>query len=305
MLKAVFRWILVLAALLLVGPLLGSLLGFGTTAIGARGTTIFIGTRPVGTLLGALATMSGAAALGLIGARFMARDMGYMVAGIVLSWAAWHLGLIQNIIQAQPVDAKVGTIWGTLAAEHAMLAALGLGLAMAIERLGTNDHGQPMTTPDPALTLGERIKSRFLEETPDAKPIAVSLGGSIVTGAILAGALASLIVYESLKGQTVMGVALAALGAGAGSQIIASMLGVRLTPLTPIAATLVVSIVAPIVGMVTLKDPVLAATSGRFLGMLRPTSLDWAAGAFLGAPIGIAWANSMLERPAVVGAKPA
>ncbi len=305
MLKAVFRWILVLAALLLVGPLLGSLLGFGTTADGATGTTIFIGTRPVGTVLGALAALVGAAALGLIGARFMARDMGYMVAGIILAWAAWHLGLIQNIIQAHPVDAKVGSIWSTLAAEHAMLAVVVLGLALAIERLGTNEQGQPMQTPAPTATLGERIKSRFLEETSDAKPIAVSLGGSIVAGAILAGALASLIVFESLKGQTVMGVALAALGAGAGSQIIASMLGVRLSPLTPIAATLLVSIVAPIVGMVTLKDPVLSATSGRILGMLRPTSLDWAAGAFLGAPIGIAWANSMLERPAVTGAKPA
>jgi hypothetical protein len=38
-----------------------------------------------------------------------------------------------------------------------------------------------------------------------------------------------------------------------------------------------------------------ATYAGELLALARPLSLDWAAGALLGVPLGLAWAGAMLD----------
>jgi len=49
--------------------------------------------------------------------------------------------------------------------------------------------------------------------------------------------------------------------------------------------------------------PTRAAVSGKLFALARPMPLDWIAGAFVGIPLGLWWAGSLIERESVKAEK--
>jgi hypothetical protein len=269
MLKAAIRWGIPLTSLFVVGPPAGWLTYSLRAPDGSGGTTLLLSESPVRGLIAGLGALALAAVMGFLGARMVSLRLGLFSAGLVLTWAAWGTGTVDQIIRRTQ---SASTMW-TLSLEGAILGVLAIGLASLLAKV--------------ARPSGEKARPHDDEDGPP-----VLLGFTVAI--VVAGIAAWLVAQETLKGQTyAAAVAAAVFGSFFGR------LGSHRTPAVLFFVALAAFAAASPAAAVLLHGGdmaiVKATYSGHLLPLARPLPLDWIAGAFVGIPIGLSWAASMTE----------
>lgn len=276
MTHALVRWLIPLLALFAVGPVAGWLMWSIVAADGSHDISVLLNGSLARAVMGLLGVVGLATLVGVAGARFVAPRSGLFAAGLVLAWGAWSTGRIDHLIANQPTNATMYT----LVLEALLVGGLGVLSAFVILRVPSTPIGQ-----DEGLPAHEREPSAFNDPST-----LIALGGAAIAGAVVAFLLAQ----DALKGQTVF----AAFAAGLVGATVGRMCSQRCSPVVFFAAIALVAILAP--AAATLVHPgasgvLRAAKAGSMLALARPLPLDWMAGAFIGIPIGLAWAGSMVE----------
>ncbi len=267
---AIARWITILLALLLIGPLLGRLAGMPRGVDGALRAAPIVSTDPVKGMAVALVAVGLAGAYSIIVARRLGVAAGMNAAGVIFGWCAWDSGTIDALLRARPEPSTLVM----LAVEAFVLGLAALVIVWFIIRTASD-----------ADTLG--------------KPrVCTPLNALGVTLAIAFGGLSvAIIAFEPLKGQSVFAAAIAAIGVGAVTQLASAGTSRFVHLMVPFAALVLLATLAPVVAMQWHGSKLIEASrAGTLLGLAAPNGFDWLCGGFLGIPVGVAWAESMMER---------
>jgi len=135
----------------------------------------------------------------------------------------------------------------------------------------------------------------LLERGENASKGAV-LGVSLLAGVAAGGVVAWFCAVTDLKGQTLMAGVLAAIAAGAASHLAGNAMHSSVSPVPSLLAMALLGLVGPLLARGMHGEHVVEAVyGGALFGPGRLMSLDWAAGALLGVPIGMGWAGAMLD----------
>jgi len=279
MLKAVLYWIVMALAALVIGPAAGALVGNLRAADGAGHVTPLTSVGPVVGMGAGLAALALAVLTSLACARFLGIRAAMTVAGIIAAWTAIRTAMPDDlVIRAQGTGVLVplaveGLIFG-------ILAAVGAGLL-----LRAGEHGQKDVSP---LLGPEGLKAIGIGAL-----VAVPIGGVIVY----------VVAFETLKLQTVFSASFAGIGAGAVAALACSAVSPdRSAARATIGAFLGMAILAtigPVSALAINSAPgalLRSAYGGTYFPLAAPLAFDWIAGAFLGVPVGIGWAGSMLDK---------
>ncbi len=288
--KAIMYWILAGVALLVAGPLAGTLVGTIRTSAGTSPTLVAAGESPVLAWASALGALGLAGAVGVLGAITINGSHALNLAGLVLAWCA---------CRSAPMDAVLRDLQSTTVPISMALEALVVGAACiaGLLVLGRIDRAKPLDPNEPHAT--HLLPEGGLRDL--LSPAMLSAG---VVGLLVGGVAASLIAFEPLKGQTIFAAIVGGVGAGAAVNLMAASkagahvrLPVAGVPTVAVAAMCAAGIVAPLVAMVMHggQGLVQQAFSGKLSGPGALIGFDWAAGAFLGVPIGVSWSASMMH----------
>ncbi|MDX2130437.1 MAG: hypothetical protein SFY69_00100 [Planctomycetota bacterium] len=288
MTRSALRWTLILSCLLVLGPLAMAALARVHDADGGRAATLLVNDTPGAALAGAALTIVAAGAVGLLGARFFSLNTGCLCAGLVVAWARWGLGTLDGLVRGE----SPGSVLPWLAIENVLAVAATVALALVMGRVAA--RYQPSVRPPGA-----------------AKPHAGGLLSSIVRGegapvpALVASGLVGmvalvlatwLVAATPLRGQTLMAAVAGTIACGAAAQLVASSMRCSLTPVTVGLFVLLAAGVSPLVASIMHGSRLVDAVfQGRVIGLALPLSLDWAAGALLGAPIGLSWGGAIVD----------
>ncbi len=286
MLHGALRWLLPLVALLVFGPVAWMLTGHLRGPDGSDHASLLLSTTPLkGITLGVLALVL-AGGVGLITARLIGASYGLFATGLVLAWAAWGTGDIDAIARAQSAYAggapSATSFFLRLSLEAAILLPLAVAIAITIfyyarESAHTAD-------PHPFRPFANRFQpTLWLQERA-----AIGLAAACVAGAVVAW----LIAQESNKGQTFAAAAFAGLLGAVAGRLGAN----RASGAVFIAAPALLAVIGPILALLMGGGTLHTATSGTLFNLARPLPLDWLAGAFVGVPIGLSWAASMIDQ---------
>jgi hypothetical protein len=297
MLKAVLRWVLVLGSLLAIGPFAATLLANLRDADGGRAVTILVNGHLSQGLIAGLAVFAAAAVVGLAGSHFLSLNTGMWSAGLVLAWGAWAEGAtdggtLENIVRR----AGGGKDLLTLAVEGLAVTLLGAALTWAMVKVAHRAQQPSAVDAKTGAAKAGAAAPALIYGEGDGKPMP-ALVGAFVVAAAGAGLVAWLFAVSGVKGQTVAAALLGAIAAGAAAQTAANAKGYHVTPVTPILGVALAALAGPVIAMTMHGAKLIDVVySGNVFSLARPLSLDWAAGAILGVPIGLGWAGSMLDR---------
>jgi hypothetical protein len=276
MIQAFLKTALLLATLLVLGPLAASLAAPLSAPNGYGPVTPLTSTTPVKAIVLTMAAFGIAAMAGLVGCRFFGRGVGLTWTGLTLAWAAWSQGTTRSIF----VYADTGSPLMKLAGEAVIVglaSVLTAWAVLAVSKARVRDDG-----------LDVSLRSAL------GRPSNVLAS---VIGLAAAGIAAWLFAYQSAKGQTVLAGVAGGIGAGAATYLASSGMRHATTSLiSPFLSLALLSIAAPLVGVFG-HGPAFeaAALADSMIPLVRPVPMDWAAGAFIGIPIGMSWAGSMIE----------
>ena len=283
MLHGALRYIIPFLALLAVGPLAWRLTGALRGQDGGDDATLLICSAPTDGVLAGLGAMGLALVVGVIASRLIGQRMGLFSAGLVLAWAAWGTGRVDLVLGRTHMTSPLHT----LALEGAMVGALGVVLAGAV-----------LFTPIMRSALPEARDPRHEHHHLAAEPAALwDSEAPVALGVVIAvaGVVVWLLAQETLKGQTfAAGVVAGIFGAGAGR--VASQ---RISAVWFFIGTAILAAGAPMIASLVHSTPsgaLRAAQAGRLFALARPLPLDLVAGAFVGVPMGLAWAGSMVDK---------
>lgn len=288
MLKSVLRWTFILTCLLVLGPIVYRATGALRDIDGGAATTLLINASPAkGLIIGGVCFVA-AAIVGAVGAWFFSLGTGSACAGIILCWAAWGLGTIEDVVRRAGSSKDFTKLGIEGLAVMIVTAMLLIGfMIIARKRQPAADQRH---MPSGAVALG----AFSLDD--NAQPIPAF--GAAMIGAIVAAVLATMLIAVTFsRGQTLAACLTGAIAAGLVAQFIASGFKVTLTPLVPAIAVALLAAAGPFVAQQMFGAQLTAAVyKNDFVGIARPISLDWAAGALLGVPVGIAWAGAVLDK---------
>lgn len=268
--KVVFQWVFGAIAVLAVGPIAGWAVSAHRGVDGSVHATMLVGANPMVGVLGHAGAIVLAAALGLVTARVINGRFGLFATGAVLAWGAARSGRIEAVLGVQPTNSTLTT----LAIEGALLAAAAGAVAWLICR--DTEHEDPAKH----------------EKALSAETL---LG---MTAALVAGGIGAwLAARDDLKGQTIG----AAWVAGALGATLARVLAHRAPGWAVVAGVCLCAVVGPILGLMAGAVPALAgmyngSISSSLASLARVAPLDWLAGAFMGVPVGMSWAGSMVDK---------
>lgn len=271
MISLAIRWFAPMLALFVLGPLAALMVRGLSGPLGGEHFSFLVGPGAAGVVV-MLAVVGLALIAGVLGSLIDNPHSGLTSAGLVLCWATWQTGEINGILRA--TDSR-GTLT-TLGVEGVIVAVLGIALAWVVLRAGAKK-----TPPD-----------HVVEHTVPVGDQTLYIGLGVCVLATLVGAY--LVAREPLKGQAVAGAIIAGL--------LGTMAGRLAAPKAPAFGYIVV------IGVIAAASPLLASmlagpegplAAARANHLFRPGNIlpmDWMAGAFVGAPIGLAWAASMLHK---------
>lgn len=284
--RSTLKWVIILAALLAIGPVAGLLIGGLRGPGGADATTPFLSNSFMGGIAVAAAVFALAAATGLFASRFFGSRTGMTCAGLVLAWAAWSTGSLDALLAQARAAAEVRSMLLRLTFEGACLGIASLALAYGILRCGARID---------ALILQQRDPQRAGPAPVEPGAVAVSVLAGIALGALVTWWVA----FQPLKGQVIFGALAGAIAAAAVAHLMAPHFPARISALAAFAALAVLAAFGPLSGLFIGQGATArAAAAGLTSHLAFPTGLDWAAGAFLGVPIGLGWSGSMVEKHA-------
>lgn len=278
--KAVIRWIFVFGVLFGVGPLASNLLLGGLRDVeGGHAASLLVCASPTSGLVRGVLMIAVAGVVGVVGTMAFGRDTGVLTTGLTFVWAAWHVGTTEEMVR---VAGGAGPL-KILALEGLLVSALGVMVGYVVQMIGKKDPGE-----------GALLAAR--DEATNVVPTL----GTIVVAAVIACGLASWVVAAApLKGQAVFAAICGGIAAGGAAHIVGTLHAARPNFTAVLIAFVIVAGVGPIAAQVMGGAHVLIdAQAGKLFALARPISFDWLAGAFLGVPIGISWAASMLDRQA-------
>lgn len=261
--QALLRWILIGLAVLAVGPFLAMVVGLIDGPAGGP-RTAFITSSPIASGLLALIAVGVAGLFGWMAARVSTIGLGLFCAGGATGWLAYHEATTEELIRASQ---SVAPLW-TLTFEAVVFAAVGLVMTVGI--------------------LGKRGRPSLDEEVigPQA---ALGAGVSLLIAAIGAWVLAR----ESTPGQALAATGIASMFAIAAGKSVAPSAAL----ISCVAGVLLVSIIGPAAGATLHGGEIVElAYSNTLFPLARLSPLNWLAGVWMGAPIGVVWAASMLEK---------
>jgi hypothetical protein len=302
MLKAALRWVLVVASLMFIGPFAAKMLGSVRDVDGGHAVTLLVNGDMGRALLGGLLVFAAAAVVGLIGSHYLSLNTGMMSAGLVVAWGAWAEGAtkggtLENIVRR----AGNGKDLPALAIEGFIVMLLAAGLTWAMVRVA---HRAQQPAAD--ATAATPVKSAPVLKAEAGAPALIYGKGekpfrilllSMLNAAAVCAVLAWLFAVSGDKGQTFAAALIGAIAAGTAAQTMAGSKEFHVTPVTPILAMALIALAGPLVAMVMHGGGIVGAVNaGTVFSLARPLSLDWAAGAVIGVPIGLGWAGSMLDR---------
>lgn len=279
MVQHVGRWFLPLVAVFLLGPACASLVGGLKAGNGSHDVSLIMSSSPaVGIVFGSVCLLA-AALVGIVGARSVDARTGTLSAGLVVGWAAWRTGTLDQVLLLHPHAMTLVL----LAIEGLIVGSLGLVAAFAIMR---------GVRPSPDDVHGA------VEAPVRACMTKAGLVGAGV-GAVAALVVAHIVVFSPLRGQALGGAVLGGIAAGAiGSLAGASVSDKPAAPIAIFASMLLAACVAPLVALVVpgvgrLPTSVLEA---NIPGPVLVQPLDWVAGMFIGVPIGMGWASASIGK---------
>ncbi len=272
------RWIFYFAAMFIVGPIAGSLVASLRAADGGLDATLLVNTSILNGLLVGVAVFIMAGAMGAGAARLTDSRAGLSTAGLVLVWAAWRGGRVDELIRTAESAAP---LW-SLAAEGAIFGAAAIVTAALIMLVARKNPDRP-DTERPA-----RFKNLLIDAVAGSGvPVAV-LTVTLVTAAIVWW-----LVFSEYKGQAILAATFAmVVGVTAGR--VASHVS---PPHCFFLAVVVLAVLGPTVGALAQGGNIQQVTyMSDLLPIARLTPLDWIAAGFLGGPLGLAWASSLIQR---------
>lgn len=278
--RSVLRWTCFLIALLIVGPLVGRLVSLPHGVDGDVRSAPLVSQNPALGAGVALAAVAIAGVYAVLVSRWLGIAAGMNCAGVIFGWCAWNAGTIDSLLRAAPDAATLVR----LAIEAALIGA---GAIVAV--------GVMTRTSSDAASL--RSRSGVL-----APANLISAVVAVLVGA----ACVMLIAYTPLKGQAVFAVLVAAIAVGAVTQLGAAGAGHFVPMVVPFIAMVVLAVGSPLIGIQWHGSKLIEASrAGTLLGLVVPHGFDWLCGAFLGVPVGVAWAESMMERQRPASEAPA
>ena len=276
--QAVIQWSMILLSVLAIGPAVALLVAGLRSPTGGAETTLLWSASPLGGVLAGLAVLAAAgvfvAGAGLLLKGEIARDTGRYAAGLIVVWAAMRTGNVESLWRVDG-DGAGGTAILLLIESLLVLVP---GAAMALW-LFSREHGH-----------AEGLRRALISKAGL---------GAIGAGAIAAIVVSFVLVSSPLRGQAVAGTIGAAIAGGAAARAAATGFGATREPAGSAAlAVLAAGLIAPVVmavvpGLGGLHE---AALAGTLRGPAATQPLDWLAAALIGAPIGSAWAASLLDQ---------
>ncbi|MEQ8315860.1 MAG: hypothetical protein RIE77_08280 [Phycisphaerales bacterium] len=280
MVDATIRWSLYILSLVVIGPIAGVLMSLSDAPDGSAGTALASASPVVG-VLSLVFGSALAAAIGGVAAYRCGLRPGLTCAGIVMTWMA---GMSAGIVSA--ISAFGDGPWGLLVAEGVVVALCLIGVGVVVT-LAAQRH-----VPVP----GEHITPQSIEAMEAEKTLAFSPRtlGAIAIAVAGGAAVAWVLAVTDIKGQVIAAAAVAAVVIA----VLAKLVDVKAPAIGAIGAAALLAIAAPAYAFATVAaDSALASAYAQALpGIVRVTPLDWAAGALLGTPIGLAWAASIVKR---------
>lgn len=281
--RLTIRWIFLLGALFVLGPVAGGLIGSLRDSTGGHAATPLTSSEPVTGILSILFAFTLAALVGAGGGRIFGPRLGMRCAGLVLAWAAWSTGTIDAIIRSAQSAAPLRALaLEAVVVSIAMLALLGFILFLSRPRAAHEEHDLPCS--GALLNQCRRLAS-------PASLIAV------VAGFVGGGLVAWVVAISPLKGQAVFSAIAAGIGAGAIARLTGSSIEDDPCPLAPYLSIVLLAIGAPVAGIIVHGSGIVDAVyAGEVFAATRVLPLDVIAGGVLGVPIGLAWACSMMEK---------
>ena len=273
-----YRWLLLLTAAFVLGPIAGAMTASLRAADGGPNASLLVNSSAVMGVVITLGVFALAAVAGVSGSVLAGLRHGLLCTGLVLAWGAWGTGQVDRILHRTLSNSTMYA----LSAEAVLVGALSVGLAAVMVLIAR----QP--APDPELAPHHHApEPRTLIDKASPAALAASIA--------VAGIIAWLVAQDTLKGQTFAAAALAGMfGATAGR-----LAAPTSSAITFVAAIALLAIASPAVaafmqpsGLGTAR----AALAGTLFPLARPLPLDWAAGAFVGIPLGLSWATSLVDK---------
>lgn len=296
-------WIL---ALFVLGPIAGHLTGSLRAPDGSSQATLLVSTAPALGILAGAVTLAFALAVGLFASRLNGCRSGLNAAGIVVAWAAAQTATIDAILRRTHSDAPLIP----LAAEGLLFGLLLVPVAAIIWRagLGKGQHGElhPLPENSPSLAAfltGNPWGPKGLRDEHESLGAALvravtrpaGLGAIGVTLVVGVG-VTYLVCQDTLKGQAIFAAALA----GIVAVPLGRLAGESLKEQPPMASFVMGFALLALVGPLAAKflhasELIPTLYAGKLVGVASPVTLDWAAGACIGLPIGEAWFLGMFK----------
>jgi hypothetical protein len=288
--QAIVSNTIMLVALLLAGPVAWVLMRGLDDAQGGHGTSLVLSSSPVMGVARGLGVVLISAAVGVISARMVSLQWAMWNSGVVLAWAASGLGSMTQIVQAR---GEATGVLPMLAAEAALLAVMVVPLAMVIEKIASG-----------TAQMGTRSEDE--DDEPLGKRRALLAGAVVVAGAGVA-VIAGLAMISNHVGQGVFAVIIGCMAGGVGASILRPAALHRAggqkaidgigwpivagAMLAGVGSLLAMHVMGPRAGRLT--EAVLGVT---LWGGGRITPMAWAAGALMGAPLGLWLASGLVHR---------
>lgn len=280
MVDATVRWSLYIVSLVVVGPIAGLLMRMTDAPDGSAGTPM-ASTSPIVGVVSLLLGSVLAAGIGGLAAWRCGLRPGLICAGIVMAWMA---GLSASTVSA--ISAFGQGPWGLLLAEGVVVALCLIGVGVVLTLAAQHHTAVPGEHITPQSAEAMEAEKTFTFTPRSAGAIAIAAAG----GAAVAWVLA----VTDLKGQVIAAAAVAAVVIA----VVAKIVDLKTPAVGVIGTAAFLAIVSPAYAFATVAaDTALAAGYAQSLpGIVRITPLDWAAGALLGTPLGLAWAASIVKR---------
>jgi hypothetical protein len=284
MTQTVTKWAFGLLALFLIGPLASVPLSNLRLPEGSTSALALWSTAPAAGLLGIVIVFVVALVYGLVALRFAGGATAVLAMGMILGWGAYRMPLVEESLRrALATGSSPSALLWSQAIEGAIVGAMLIALAAIFEaahaKLASTDEGSPA----------------WLRKELLSKEGLIGIGAAMV----LAGIAAGIVAFDSARGQAIAAGWLGAIAAGAAARLTHASAGHRFPILGPVAGMALAGAIVPIVAAVMHgSNAGELAYAQQIFAPARLTPLDWAAGAMLGVPTGIAWAGGMIEKRA-------
>jgi len=293
--QGITRWTIYLLCLCIVGPAAGALTGALRASDGSHAASPLFCTSPGIGLAAGLGALGLALVMGLLAAKLVNVAAGFTAAGLVMAWAAWQTGDVDDMIRT----AQSGGPLLSQAAEGVLFGALGILLAAGLFAWGRAEQAadRPQGPVHADLAVAQKVAQTFASVL--IRIFKGKGGMAVLPVAVIAGAAAGWFIgVNPHKGQAVFAAIAAGVLGGAAGRLVDFEVSLP-SLMLPIVA---LAVLGPLTGFAFAggggAQVVHAAYKGTLFPLANITALDWIAGALLGIPMGVAWAGSMMEKKA-------